>query len=130
MARQQRLSLAPATVPPGNWAQQPKASSGNNVRLEDLGASALDGIDVHGYRRTITLSTESTGTGKPVTVVDEYWYSEELRINLLSKHSDPRTGDITITVTHLNRAEPDADLFEIPQGYKVVDLTPEAAGAQ
>ncbi|HXJ94974.1 MAG TPA: hypothetical protein VMT20_19205 [Terriglobia bacterium] len=130
VARQQALSRAPATTPPGNWAQQPKTSPGKNVRLEDLGSAALDGIDVHGYRRTITLGGESTGTGKPVAVVDEYWYSEELRINLLSKHSDPRTGELTITVTNLNRTEPDPSLFEIPQGYKVVDLTPEPAGAQ
>lgn len=100
------------------------------MRLEDLGSAALDGIEVHGYRRTSTLGADSTGTGKPVVVVDEYWYSEELRINLLSKHSDPRTGNLAITVTNLNRTEPDPNLFEIPQGYKVVDLTPEPVQAQ
>jgi hypothetical protein len=130
VARQQTLSHAPDIAPPGNWAQHPNASIGKNVRLEDLGPAVLDGIDVHGYRRIITVSGESTGTGKPLAVIDEYWYSEDLRINLVSKHSDPRTGDITITVTKLNRAEPDAVLFEIPQSYKVVDLTPEPAEAE
>ena len=130
VARQQTLTRAPDTAPPGNWAQHPKTSFGNNVRLEDLGPAALDGVEVHGYRRTTTLGGESTGTGKPMAVIDEYWYSEELRINLLSKHIDPRSGDLTITVTNLNRTEPDPNLFEIPQGYKVVDLTPEPAEAQ
>jgi len=130
LAKQQTLSRAPATAPPGNWAQQPNASFGNNVRLEDLGPAVFEGIDVHGYRRTITVGAESTGTGKPVAAVDEYWYSEELRINLLSKHSDPRTGNLTVTVTSLNRTEPDVDLFEIPQGYKIVDLTPEPESSQ
>jgi len=58
------------------------------------------------------------------------WYSEELRINLLSQHIDPRTGSLTITVTSLNRTEPEAGLFEIPQRYKAADLTPELAGPQ
>jgi hypothetical protein len=33
--------------------------------------------------------TKSSGTGKDVTRTDEYWYSEDLRINLMIKHSAP-----------------------------------------
>ena len=59
---------------------------------------------------------------------DEYWYSEELHINLLAKHRDPRTGELTLRVTQLNRNEPAVELFEVPPGYKVVDMTqPESA---
>jgi hypothetical protein len=52
---------------PTNWAQQ---RSGDhpptpNVREEDLGSSVLHGIDVHGYRRTLTLTAKASGTGSP-----------------------------------------------------------------
>jgi len=126
VARQRTLPGPPATAPPSNWAQQ---GSGNhpptpNVREEDLGSSVLGGIDVHGYRRTLTLTAKASGTGQPVMITDEYWYSEQLHINLLAKHSDPRTGELTVTVTQLNPNEPAVELFEVPPGYKVVDMTP------
>jgi hypothetical protein len=92
--------------------------------LEDLGPSVLGGIDVHGYRATMTLSEKASATEHAVMIVDEYWYSEELHINMLSKHNDPRTGEITVSVTQLNRADPPAELFEVPPGYKLVDVTP------
>jgi hypothetical protein len=84
----------------------------------------LEGIEVHGYRRTTTVPGKLTGTGRAVVVTDEYWYSEELRLNVLEKHSDARTGDLTVTVTELKLNEPPAELFEVPPGYKVVDVTP------
>ena len=55
--------------------------------------------------------------GKSVVITDEYWYSEDLRINLALKHNDPRTGGVTMTVTGINRSEPDPARFEIPAGY-------------
>ena len=56
--------------------------------------------------------------GKQIVVTDEYWYSDDLRINLMIKHNDPRTGSATLTVTQVGRTEPDAALFEIPSNYK------------
>jgi hypothetical protein len=43
---------------------------------------------------------------------------------MLVKHNDPRTGEQTVTVTHVNRAEPDQTMFQVPSGYKIVDETP------
>ena len=34
------------------------------------------------------------------------------------------TGEQTVTVTRLNRSEPDEVRFQIPASYKVVDETP------
>ena len=56
--------------------------------------------------------------GKPIVVTDEYWYSDDLRINLMIKHNDPRTGSATLTVTQVERTEPDRAMFEIPANYK------------
>jgi TonB family protein len=60
-------------------------------------------------------------------MVTEYWYAAELRLNLLTKRTDPRYGVQTVRVTELERHEPDATLFAIGDEYKVVN---EAGPAQ
>ena len=47
--------------------------------------------------------------------------SRELKISVLSKHSDPRTGEMTFKIPNLSRAEPDASLFQPPPDYQVVE---------
>jgi hypothetical protein len=89
------------------------------VKEEDLGTRKMEGVDVHGLRETQTIPAEANG-GKELTIVDEYWYSEDLRLNMLTIHKDPRTGEQTTTVTQVNRGEPDAAIFEIPSDYKVI----------
>jgi hypothetical protein len=51
----------------------------------------------------------------------EFWYSPQLGFNLLSKRSDPRIGTQTFTVTDLTTSEPDPNLFNLPDGFNVVD---------
>jgi hypothetical protein len=91
---------------------------------QDLGTESMENVVVHGTRKTRTVSAASSGTGKPVIVADEYWYSDELRLNMLVKHDDPRTGLQTVTITKVDRSEPPAATFEIPADYKIVDDTP------
>lgn len=126
IARQSTLSREPATAPPANWAQMDQRfRPSTNVQLEDLGTQTMEGFYVHGYRRTNTYDARSTGTGRSIVVTDEYWYAEDIRLNLLEKHNDPRKGDFTTTVTQVNRTEPAAELFVVPAGYKIVDVTPQ-----
>jgi hypothetical protein len=102
------------------------ASARNSVVTEeDLGTQSMENVSVHGTRRSTTVPGAASGTGKPVVVTDETWYSDELRLNMLVKHDDPRTGQQTVTVTRVNRNEPNPTMFQIPAGYKVVDETPE-----
>jgi hypothetical protein len=91
---------------------------------QDLGTQSMENVVVHGTRKTRTVSAASSGTGQAVIVTDEYWYSEELRLNMLVKHDDPRTGQQTVTITKVDRSEPPAGTFEIPGDYRIVDDTP------
>jgi hypothetical protein len=95
------------------------------VEGEDLGTEIMESVLVHGTRKTRTVPATASGTGKPVVVTDESWYSDELHLNMLVKHHDPRSGQQTVTVTHVNRSEPDPAMFEVPAGYRVVDETPD-----
>jgi hypothetical protein len=55
---------------------------------------------------------------------DDYWYSEDLKVYLVLKHNDPRTGEQVVGILDVDRKEPDAAMFRIPPEYKVVDETP------
>jgi hypothetical protein len=108
-------------VMPTAKVDQPTDTS---VKVEDLGSNVLDGLQAKGTRRTIRVPGDASGTGAPIVIVDEYWYSDDLHLDLLLLHDDPRTGQQTIALSDLNRNEPDASLFEVPADFKVVELTP------
>jgi hypothetical protein len=59
-------------------------------------------------------------------MVDEVWFSEELQMNLLEQHSDGRGGLQMLAILSIKREEPDASLFEVPAGYKTVNMTSPA----
>jgi hypothetical protein len=94
------------------------------AKVEDLGIQTLAGVEAKGLRYSFTISAPASGTGQPIEITDEYWYSEELHLNILVQHHDPRTGLQAVVITKIDRGEPPASLFEIPDGYKVVDVTP------
>ena len=120
VAWQNTLRRPPATVPPevGSIPLTGNSPASPYVKEQDLGTRRMEGVDVHGIRDTQTIPAEASG-GKDISVVDEYWYSEDLRLNMLVIHKDPRTGEQTTTVTQVSRSEPDPAIFEIPAGYKV-----------
>ena len=106
--------------------QKPKTAVTSTLalRVEDLGTTTMNGLEVKGMRRTTTISAKVSGTGGPVEVEDEFWYSDELHLNLLVRHSDPRVGVDTVGLSNLKREEPPAGMFQIPAGYQVVDIAP------
>jgi hypothetical protein len=115
------VNRPPATEPPALLYASSTANGlpqNQFTKEEDLGTQEIEGVPVHGVREIQTIPAESSDTGKEIVVTDEYWYSEDLRINLVIKHSDPRTGTVTMKVTQIARTEPDPALFEIPDGYK------------
>lgn len=117
------VNRPPETQPP---ALLDAATTGNSIpqneftKQDDLGSREMEGVPVHGVRVTQTVPAESSGTGKEIVVTDEYWYSADLRINMLVKHNDPRTGVVTLTVTQVKRSEPDPALLEVPPGFQPV----------
>jgi hypothetical protein len=96
--------------------------AGNSVPLnqftkqEDLGTQSVEGITAHGVRDTQTIPGGSTGS--ELVLTDEYWYSDDLHMNVMVKHNDPRKGSVTMTLTQAARTDPDPSLFQIPEGYK------------
>jgi hypothetical protein len=110
----------PSTVPPTIRYASPAGEGvpqSEFTREEDLGVRDMEGVQVRGIRQTQIIPAESSETGKEIVIADEHWYSEDLRINLMIKHSDPRTGTVTMKVAQVMRTEPDPAFFEVPEGY-------------
>jgi hypothetical protein len=106
--------------------KQSKTASPPNplLHIEDLGIDTLNGLKAKGTRRTLIIYGDRRGKGGPIKIEDEEWYSEDLHIKLLVRHTDPRTGVQTVGVSGLKREEPPASMFQVPQSYKIIDVTP------
>ena len=79
-----------------------------------------------GTRTTVITPAGQMGNEQPLQTVLESWYSPDLQTTVLSKRSDPRTGETVTRYTNINRAEPARSLFEVPADYKIAD--PEGRG--
>lgn len=102
----------------------PRPNGANAGTTQDLGYNTLNGMQAKGTRTTRVVPAQVSGTGKPVTVTDEVWYSEDLHMNLLEEHTDARGGKQSVAILSIQRDEPAPSLFEVPAGYKIVDMTP------
>lgn len=88
---------------------------------EDLGQQMIEGMMATGTRTTTTIPAGAIGNEQPLTIVSEQWFSPELKVLVLTKHSDPRVGETTYRLTNIQRAEPDRSLFQVPADYAVKD---------
>jgi len=99
------------------------ARSRPEMQQEDLGTQVIEGIVAQGHRNTMTWAAGSQGNDRPFRVVNETWFSPDLKETVLSKTIDPRSGENTTKLSNISRNEPSADLFIPPADYQVVDET-------
>ncbi len=90
-----------------------------NVTTESLGTKAILGLQAQGTRVTRTIPAGQIGNARAISVVTDRWESTALQIPLSMTHSDPMMGTVASNVTSVNRAEPDASLFQVPSDYKI-----------
>lgn len=88
---------------------------------EDLGSRTLAGVETTGTRDSTTINAGVYGNDRPYSMTRESWYAQNIGINLLSELTGPHIGKQIFTLTDVSLSEPDPALFEIPDGYEVVD---------
>ena len=103
-----------------NSASVPKE---NKETTEPLPPQTVNGVTVAGTRTTTVIPEGAEGNDRPITLVRETWFSPYLGLPLLSKGSDPRSGETTSRITNVDTAEPSPLLFQPPVDYKVVVAT-------
>jgi hypothetical protein len=96
-------------------------AGGANLVKESLGSQTINGVVAEGTRYTRTIPAGYMGNDKPVTIVNEEWYSPDLQMIVQSKRSDPFVGESTYKVTNIQRTAPNAALFAVPSDYTVKD---------
>jgi hypothetical protein len=96
-----------------------RAGGTQQPRTESLGAREIEGVAVEGTRTTVTIPAGAIGNVAPIEIISERWYSPELKTVVLSRRSDPRFGETVYRVQNIVRAEPPAELFQVPPDYTV-----------
>jgi len=89
--------------------------------VEQLGTQIVQGVSADGTKTTTTIPAGQVGNERPIQIVSERWYSNELKTLVMSRHSDPRFGETTYRLANLTLGEPPSDQFEIPADFQVID---------
>ncbi|MGA7238493.1 MAG: hypothetical protein WBY44_22610 [Bryobacteraceae bacterium] len=105
--------------PGANRAMVQRRTSDPNVTTENLGTQTINGVSATGTRITRTIPAGAEGNSMAIQIVHETWMSDDLKVPVMIKHTDPRSGTSTTQLTNILRAEPDASLFTVPAGYTV-----------
>ena len=98
------------------------------VQTESLGEQLMGNLNVTGSREITTFPAGAFGNQAPEPVIKEFWYSDRLQVNILTKRFDPRVSTSQIfTLTEINLNEPNPQLFIVPEYQMIQVPTPNAA---
>jgi len=118
----QGMTVAPGLAITGGMVLNSSAQFGiQTIKNEDLGSQSIEGVLAKGTRTTHIIPAGQIGNQQEIDTVDEHWYSPELQINVLTRHSDPRTGETVNRLRNIVRVEPDPSLFQVPADYQITE---------
>jgi len=103
----------------GGMMMRTPAPDNPNAHREDLGQQNIEGVAATGTRTTTIIPAGAIGNTQEIRVVSEQWFSPDLQVLVMTRHSDPRSGENTYKLTNIVRAEPDPGLFVVPPDYTV-----------
>jgi hypothetical protein len=106
--------------PPTVSLQSPTVSVSSTAEVEDLGWKTISGLDVKGVRQTWGGPGQLSLAGQPLQTSDESWYSNDLHMIISERRTTPLGVVGEITMSEIDRHEPPASLFKVPQGYRVI----------
>ena len=96
------------------------ASGGGESTKENLGEQVVEGVRATGTRTTTVIPAGSSiGNLNEIRIVSEQWFSPDLDVLVLTRHSDPRVGETVYKLTNVVRAQPDPNLFVPPADYTI-----------
>jgi hypothetical protein len=109
-------------------AREEQEIASGNLKREDLGTQTIAGLSAQGTRVTHTIPAGQVGNEKPILIVHETWFSNDLQLVIMSKRSNPWIGETTYTLTNIQRTEPAAGLFAVPADFAVKEGGPGRHG--
>jgi hypothetical protein len=89
--------------------------------VETLPSQMIEGVKAEGKRTTTRIPAGAIGNDQDIFITSEVWFSPELQTVVLMKRNDPRVGESVMSLSNIQRNEPDPSLFQVPAGYTVRD---------
>ena len=89
------------------------------VALTALAPQAVNGLLSTGSHRLMTIPAGQIGNERPIQVSRIVWVSNELKVPVQIRASDPRFGTTVMDLTNIVQSEPSPSLFMVPGGYTV-----------
>lgn len=105
-------------------ANPPEPPTPHDAKTESLGTKVIEGVSCEGTRVSFEIPAGHLGNDKPIQVVTENWFSPDLQMLVLSRHVDPLAGEHLFKLVNIKRAEPAADLFTVPNSFRIVGNSP------
>lgn len=100
-----------------------EAKLATKIGRHDLGTRAIEGIKAQGKMKSYEIPAGEIGNRNAIVVASESWYAPDMQVAVMTKRSDPRTGERTWRMANIKREEPAATLFAVPSDYTLKDLT-------
>ena len=130
VARRMFYATGPGQTLPttdGGWKVPPLLTAADDfpepsTKTEFLELQRIGGFMAEGWRITMVYAAAAGigGRTRPAQErVEEKWYSEELQMMVLQQVHTTFSGDSTMRLENINRAEPDLLLFQVPPGYMI-----------
>ena len=101
-------------TPPANPTPNPNRPV---VTTTSLGTQVINGVAATGTQVTQTIPAGAIGNAQPIQVVRITWISNDLKVPVQIRSSDPRFGSSDMELTNIVQAEPNPLLFVVPAGY-------------
>jgi hypothetical protein len=114
-------AVAPARVEPGGAVIMRNTGEAFKMTEGPLEHKTIEGLAVEGHRSATVIPAGQIGNEQPIKITSEEWISTDLKVLVLTHHSDPRMGDSSYRLINVIRAEPDRSLFIVPADYTVQD---------
>jgi hypothetical protein len=114
-----KMKEANGKMPVAAKPNQSDSRPAPQVTTESLGSQMVDNLPATGERTTTVVPVGRSGNDQPITKTHEVWTSDEMKLVMLQKWTDPRAGVRTTQLADFSRAEPNATLFHPPAGYEV-----------
>ncbi len=95
-------------------------ASPNTTKRESLGQREIEGLTAEGTSVSVTVPIGALGNDRPMKIVNEHWYSPDLKAVVLIERVDPRSGRSVYRLTGIQRMNPAASLFTVPSDYKIL----------
>lgn len=118
-----RMNGTPGVMAPAPALEIRRALTAQRMKVntESLGKRMIEGVNSEGTRHTSTTEAGAIGNDRPIHSITERWYSPELQTVMLTRSTDPRTGEESFRLVNVSRSEPAAYLFQVPAGYEIID---------